>query len=103
MFWSLTDFKDGSRRETVDTYKEFLGIKGDMEQISNDFSFIEQCNLLVFFLTKPFNLCAVAIVEQPNTTDRIVVEDDERNGSNVTPPVNRPSHARRPRVHGNGM
>ena len=33
----------------------------------------------------------------------MIVEDDESNGSNVTPPVNRPSHARRPRVHGNGM
>jgi len=49
MFWSLTHFKDGSRREIVDTYKEFLRIKGDMEQISNDFSFIVQCNLHVFF------------------------------------------------------
>ena len=49
MFWSLTDLKDDYRREKFHTYKEFLRIKGDMEQISNDFSFIEQCNLLVFF------------------------------------------------------
>jgi len=41
----------------------------------------------------------MAIVEQPNTTDSIIVEDDESNGSNVTPvPSNRPSYARRPRV-----
>ena len=45
----------------------------------------------------------MAIVDQPNTTDSIIVEDVESNGSNVTPLVNRPSHARRPRVHGNGM
>jgi len=44
----------------------------------------------------------VAFVEQCDT-DAIVDEDDESNGSNVTPPSNRPSHARKARDEGNGL
>lgn len=43
----------------------------------------------------------MAFVEQRDT-DAIVDEDDESNGSNATPPSNRPSHARKARDDGNG-
>ena len=56
----------------------------------------------IFFKTKPLTLCAVVFVEQRDT-DAIVDEDDESNGSNVTPPSNRPSHARKARDEGNGL
>jgi len=35
--------------------------------------------------------------------DGIVNEEDESNGSRLTPPSNRPSHARRPRGQENGL
>ena len=44
----------------------------------------------------------MAFVEQRDT-DGIIVEDDESNGSSATPLSNRPSHARKARVHGNGL
>jgi hypothetical protein len=44
----------------------------------------------------------VAIVEQRGTDD-IIMEDDETNGSNVTQPSNRPSHARKAREKGIGL
>jgi hypothetical protein len=47
-------------------------------------------------------MCAVAFVEQRDT-DAIVDEDDESNGSNATPPSNRPSHARKARDEGKGL
>ena len=55
-----------------------------------------------FFKIEPLTLCAVAFVEQRDT-DAIVDEDDESNGSNATPPSNRPSHARKARDEGNGL
>jgi len=55
-----------------------------------------------FFKTEPLTLCAVAFVEQRDT-DAIVDEDDESNGSNATPPSNRPSHARKARDEENGL
>ena len=44
----------------------------------------------------------MAYVEQCDT-DGIMIEDDESNGSNVTPPSNWPSHARKKREQGNGL
>ncbi|KAF0892810.1 hypothetical protein E2562_017766, partial [Oryza meyeriana var. granulata] len=70
------NLKDDTRDQTVNTYKEFLRMKGDIPEI-------------------------MAFVEQRDT-DGIIVEDDESNGSNATPPSNRPSHARKARDEGNG-
>jgi len=44
----------------------------------------------------------VAFVEQTDNDD-IVIEDDESNASNGTPPTNRPSHARKKKEDGNGI
>jgi hypothetical protein len=59
-------------------------------------------SLLIFSELKLLTLCAVAFVEQ-HDTDGITCEDDESNGSNATPPSNRPSHARKKREEGNGL
>jgi hypothetical protein len=44
----------------------------------------------------------VAYLEQPNI-DGIINEEDESNGSSLAPPLNRPSHARRPRGQENSL
>ena len=46
----------------------------------------------------------MAFVEQHDTEGIIIIiEDNESNGSNVIPPSNRPSHARKKREEGNGL
>ncbi|XP_066358129.1 uncharacterized protein [Miscanthus floridulus] len=70
------NLKDDTRQQAVNTYKEFLRMKGDILEI-------------------------MAFVKQRDT-DAIVDEDDESNGSNATPPSNRPSHASKARDEGNG-
>jgi hypothetical protein len=55
-----------------------------------------------FLELRQLTLCAVAIVDQRDT-DGMIVEDDESNGSNATPPSVRPSHARKARDDRNGL
>jgi len=99
----FTEFKDIYRDDTIKTYKEWLRVQGQLDDICNITSFHQISTKLLSVLRKPFIvyicdlLCAGAYDNPGNQID--VPNSSQDN--NPTPPLYKPSHARRKKTHGN--
>jgi hypothetical protein len=99
----FTDFKDIYREDTVKTYKEWLRVQGQLDDISNITTFSKMSTKLLSILCKPFisytcdllSLCAYD--NHRNHIDLLNSSQD----SNPTPLLNLRSHARREKTLGN--
>lgn len=92
------EFKDIYREDTIKSYKEWLRKEGLLDEISNITSFPKcQHNHYLLFA----NVYVLHILDS-GTYDNPMPHQDSSQEMHPTPPLQRPSHARRQKTQGNG-
>lgn len=94
----FADFEDIFRDDTVKTYKEWLRVQGQLDDICNITSFPKISTKLLSILRKLFISYKCDLLSAGAYDDPLL---NSSQGSNPTPPLNLPSHARCKKTQGN--